>query len=266
MSDKLVRVRADGTGITESGKERKTKFFEILSWDIDDYSDLGSFTPEEARRIHNHISKLQTGATAMVPLYCGGDLCPFKTKCPFWQMGKAPVQRQCLLEVSMLKHWIYQYMEEYDVDPENFTELGYCNELAEIEIYLWRINNNLAKPENAELVVEQAVGVDKSGVAIMQQQVSPFMEMKEKLQNRRSRIIKLMVGDRQEKYKKESALKMRGDKDPSTRQSEIKRKIEELRRKVEGLGSREDIKRLSPAPEKKILTPEDLINSPDDEE
>jgi hypothetical protein len=195
--DSLVTIKIDGTGITKGGEEVRTKFFRTLAYDLDNYSDI-SFTPEEALKINNHIAKLQTGSTAIVPLICSPK-CPFKERCPFYLMGKPPYLRSCLLETNMIKHWIIQYMTEYDVDPENFTEVGYCNELAEIEIYLWRLNNNLAKPENAELVIDQAVAVDRQGNTILQKMLSPFMEQKEKLQNRRSRIVKLMVGDRQER-------------------------------------------------------------------
>jgi hypothetical protein len=264
-NDKLVRIRPDGTGITLSGKEKKTRFFQYLDYDLDDYSDV-SFTLQEALSIHNHISKLQTGATAMVPLWCGGKVkCPFQEYCPFIRMGKQPpIGRQCLIELQLLKHWIYQYMEEYNVDPENFTEVHYCEELAEIEIYLLRINHNLAKPENADLMIDQVVGVDKEGDAIVQKQLSPLLEQKERFQNRMSKIVKLMVGDRQEKYKKEAALKQREDKDPSQKQADIRRKIESLARQLE---KKED--HFFPAAEEnsqpKVLTPDELINSIDEE-
>jgi hypothetical protein len=263
VSDKLVKIRPDGTGVTLSGKEKKTRFFQYLDYDLDNYSDI-SFTLEEALRIHNHISKLQTGATAMVPLFCGGEeRCPFKERCPFLLMGKIPpVGRQCLIELQLLKHWQYTYMEEYDVDPENFTEIHYCEELAEIEIYLLRINHNLAKPENAALIVDQPVGVDSDGNPITQQQLSPLMELKEKLQNRMSRVVKLMVGDRQEKYKKEAALKQKQDEDPSQKQANIRRRIESLSRELE---KKEDHFLPAAKEEPQILTPDELINSIDEE-
>jgi len=261
MTDKLVAIKPNGMGITESGESKKTKFFKYLDYDFDDYSDI-TYTPQEALRIVNHINKLQTGSTAMVPLYCGGDKCPFSDRCPFHQMGKSPLNRQCPLEVQMLKHWIYQYMEEYNVDPENFTEVGYCNELSEIEIYLWRINNNLSKPENAELIVDQPVGVDPEGNAITQQQLSPLMELKEKLQNRRSRIVKLMVGDRQERYKREAALKQKDESDPSSHQAEMRRKIEALKRRFDN--QLEEKLLPSPAEKSTVLSPDELINSEDD--
>lgn len=258
MTDKLMKVHLNGTGITESGKEVKTKFFKVLAQDLDDYSDI-SFTKDEAVIINNHLSKLSTGSTAMVPLICGGEnLCPFASRCPFVRMGKAPIGRACLVEVNLLKQYVLSYMKDYDVDPDNFTELGFCNELAEIEIYLWRLNNNLAKAANAELVVDQPMGTDREGNPILQKQVSPFFDVKEKLQARKARIIKLMVGDRQERYKKEAALKQKEDNDASSQQAQLRGKVDSLIRKIETLTSKE-MKTLPEKRETKTLTPAELI-------
>lgn len=256
MTDKLQKVFINGTGITENGKEIQTKFFKTLARDLDDYSDI-SFTKDEAIRINNHISKLSTGSTAIVPLICPGEeQCPFSSSCPFAQMKKTPTLRQCLVEVNLLKQYILEYMEDYQVDPDNFTELSYCNELAEIEIYLWRLNNNLAKPANAELVVEQPMGTDRDGNPILQKQVSPFFDMKEKLLARKSKIIKLMVGDRQERYKKEAALKQKEDSDTSSQQADMRRKIDVLVRKLDELSG---MKALPERKDNRVLTPDALI-------
>ena len=256
MTDKLIKVKLDGTGITEGGKEVKTKFFKLLAKDLDDYSDI-SFTREEAVRINNHISKLSTGSTAMVPLVCpGSEGCPFSERCVLVEIGKTPAGKSCLLELNMIKQYILEYMTDYNVDPDNFTEVSYCRDLAEIEIYLWRLNVNLAKPVNAELVVDQPMGTDRGGNPILQKQVSPFMDLKEKLLARKSRIIKLMVGDRQERYKKEAALKTKEENDTSSTQAKLREKIEELQRKLEGVNIVETNRIPS-----NVLTPNDLMVS-----
>jgi hypothetical protein len=269
-------VSLKGVGITTDGKLTKTGFFQFLGNNLDDYSDIVMDVPT-AKKVHQHLLKLSTGSAAMAPMYCGGARCPFASRCPLVQMktekgvnpthGRAPVGRQCIIEVELMKHWIIQYVQEYDVDPNNFTEVAYVNELAEIEILLMRLNMNLAKVENAELVIDQNVGISQTGEAIVQKQLSPFMQQKEALQNRRSRIIKLMVGDRQERYKKEAALKIKEDKDPSSLQAEMRRRLEELQRRVgEEIprGAREDTS--SPTqntsrPDDGTLSPEDIIDS-----
>ena len=60
----------------------------------------------------------------------------------------------------MLNEYTRLYLYEYDIDENSFTDIQMVRELAEIELMLWRLNNNLAKPENAELVQLVVVGVD----------------------------------------------------------------------------------------------------------
>src|SRR5690606_36975517 len=156
----------------------------------------------------------------------------------------------CLVETQLIKEFTIRYMEEYDIDPSNFTEVGYVNELAEIEIFLFRLNMNLAKAENASLIIDQENGATNQGDPIIRKEVSPFMELKDRLQNRRSKIIKLMVGDRQEKYKKESALKVKEDADPSSKMSQMRNRIENLNRQLDSMNQK---------PAGNVLSPEDLI-------
>jgi hypothetical protein len=234
MSDKIVTLK--GIAITEDGKLTKSGYFEFLKIDLDDYSDL-EFSPDEARKISSHLRALSTGSTAMTPMYCAGPMCPFAQRCPLQSINKAPIGKQCLIEVQLMKEWIMRYIEEYDVDPNNFTEVAYVNELAEIEVLLMRLNMNIAKAENAELIIDQEVGATNQGDPIIQKNVSPFMDLKDRLQSRRSKIIKLMVGDRQEKYKKEAALKVKLDADPSSRMAQMRTKIENLTRQLDNMST-----------------------------
>ena len=99
-----------------------------------------------------------------------------------------------------------------------------------------RLNMNLAKKENSELVLDQVVGIANDGeTPIIQKTISPFIELKDRLQNRKSKIIKLMVGDRQEKYKKEAALKIKIDADPSSKMSAMRAKLDSLSREMNSL-------------------------------
>jgi hypothetical protein len=231
QSDNPVEIKLSGTALTEAGKLTKHKYFEFLNIDLDDYSDM-SFTQEEAVKVRGALGKQSTGHTSMVPMICAGDKCPFRNSCVFWKMGKAPLGRQCLIEVNLLREWITSYFEQYEVDPNNFTEVGMISELAEIEIYLWRLSQSLAKPENAELVHDNVVGISPEGVVLTNKQLSVMLEAKERLYSRKSKIIKLMVGDRQEKYKKEAALKQRESDDPSTSMADLRAKLERLTRDV----------------------------------
>lgn len=211
-------------------------------------------------------------------------MCPFKESCPFIRADRArvkagvggkkltPVGLQCLVEVELLSKWTFFYIDEYEIDETSFTEVQMVRELAEIELMLWRLNNNLAKPENAELVQEVNVGIDKEGNALTRQEVNAFITAKETLNNRKSKIVKLMVGDRQEKYKREAALKLKNDGDPSTTAATLRNQMDLLVRQTQKLNL--DLKQIEGKVidvevEDKPLTPEDLIDDDiidDDEE
>jgi len=247
-------VSLGGTAVTESGKLTRSNFFRFLGHNLDNYDDI-KLEPAEARRIHTHLQKLSTGSTAMVPMYCGGAKCPFKDRCPLFEISKHPLGKQCLIEVQLMKEWIVRYFDEYEVDPNNFTEVAYISELAEIEIHLMRLNMNLARSENAELVTDKIVGVSNDGTPLVQKDVSPFMDMKDRLVSRRSKIIKLMVGDRQEKYKKEAALRMKIEQDPSSKMSNMRAKLDDLSRSIQNFSSE------SPTDSSALHSPQDVIDA-----
>lgn len=259
MDDNNEILTLSGKRLTRDGKISKHHFFDCLKLDLDKYDDI-TFTPEEAKSVQLHLLHLQTGATAMVPLICGGrECCPLAATCPLVKIDKAPVGRQCSLEKSLINTWIIQYINEYEVDPNNFTEIGYVSELAEIDILLMRINTHLARPENGLGIIDQAVGVDKDGEPIFRQELSPLVEQKDKLQRRRSQIIKLMVGDRQEKYKKQAALKQKPDGDLSTEQAAIKKKLSDLTRAVDTMSG--NISDRTGPNEHGVVSPQEIIDA-----
>lgn len=212
----------------------KEAFLDEMTVDLGNYSDL-HFSDEEKLAITKHLKTLAHGATAVVPLECLGNGtrnqdngCPFRNECPLALMGKAPVGRPCLVELNLLQLWRLRFMENYQIDPNNFTEVGLANELAELEIYEMRINQHLAKVKNHHMLARNTVGFSREGEPLFQVQVNPLWEVKESIKNRKSKIIKSLVGDRQEKYKREAALKKRDSEDHSTLLADLRRKMEKM--------------------------------------
>jgi len=207
---KTALVKLDGTMIKADGSEYKSDFFKFLDIHPDDYSDI-SYTEKEAQQIRGHLMHLATGASAAIPLICGGVAkCPFQERCPFVRIDKkkkaddpkakpiTPVGRQCLVEINLLNEWTRMFIYEYEIDAHQFTEYSMVRELAEIELMLWRLNNNLAKPEHAELVQNTVVGLDREG--------NPLMRME-----------------------------MRSQEDPSSNAAQLRGKLDKLLREVNSL-------------------------------
>jgi hypothetical protein len=275
--DNVALVKLDGTLIKKDGTQEKSNFFDFLQIQPDDYSDM-SWTPEEANRIKKQLQRLSTGASAALPITCGGPaICPFADRCVFVVEDKkrkledplakqiTPVGKQCLVELNLLDEWTRLYIEEYGIEPDTFTEFQMVRELAEIELMLWRLNNNMAKPEHSQLVQETIVGITKEGTPLTRWEVSAFFEAKERLQNRKSRLVKLMVGDRQEKYKRVAALRQRSEDDPSISAAKLRSEIERVIVQAKNLhiqldaadGNIIDVKELPQ--DSGNISPEDLI-------
>lgn len=269
-----VKTLAGLTRQTWNDPAKKTKdgLLHILDQSFSDYSEI-ELTEAESAKLATTLKRLSTGASSFALLHCQGNQCPFASRCPLVQMsakgptegsqnpnGKAPVGQDCLLEATLLRDAATSYIQEYQVDPVNFTEVNIVTELAEIEVLLWRINMQLSTGENALLVIDQTVGFDReSGQPITQQQVSPLFEQKQKLATRKSKLTKLMVGDRQEKYKKEAALKQKPDADASSQMSDVKKQLQALQTKLAG-----HARGTSGAPsviDAEVISPEDFMNT-----
>lgn len=230
--NKSAYFTTNGLAITEDGRLTRSKYLNVLTNTLDDYSDV-IMTKEEAARVRLTIFNLKHGSTAAIPVICTGPHCPWAARCVYQQMNKAPLGRQCLVELNLMKQWQLNYYEEYEIDPDNFTEMTLVNELVEVEVHLYRCNLSLAlDPQQAVGVVDVNIGVDHHGNPITQKQISQLMELREKLLARKHRLFKLMVGDRQEKYKKEAALKEKEISDPSSTMAVLREKMESLSREL----------------------------------
>jgi len=219
-----------GLAINEDGKVTESRMFNFLNLDPEEYGHI-ILTAEEARKVHYRLQGVKWGgAAAKVPLYCGGEkICPFALECPFVEIAKIPVGRKCPIEMELIAFWTARYMSEFEVDPENHSEVGMITELAELDIYDLRASMILSRPECAEMTKDIVVGVDSEGKPIVSKEVHKAWELKERVKKRKQRILESLVGTRKEKYKRDAALKKRSEKDPSTQAIELKGKLEKTR-------------------------------------
>ena len=209
-----------------NGKRRilKDKFIEVLTYDIDGILNDDRYTADEADRIRKSLSRSSAAPGLAVTMTCpGAEKCPFDERCPFAREKKEPTGKPCPQEHILFTEILMRYMESLEVDPTNMMELAYLNELAETEILIMRANKALSRLENVELVQETTQLIQGQRVDVLQ--VSPHIEARDRLVKRRERIIKLMVGDRQERYKMQAALKKKDTSDESVDQSKKANRI-----------------------------------------
>jgi hypothetical protein len=252
----VKRVHLNGTVLKPDGETYKSKYFSFLDLHPDDYSDV-SYTEEEARQIISHMSHLSTGATAAIPVVCSGrNKCPWADTCPFVAVNKVPVGRACQVEKNLLSEWIRRYAVEYQIEEDNFTDWSLIAELAEVELLLMRINRSLAKKSNAELIKEVNVGIDREGNVITKEEINAAFLAKEKLNARKTRLIKHMVGDREGRYKREAALKQKQEVDASSSQAKLRIEVEKLQREAA-----KKTLQLKEARTVEVVTANDLVDS-----
>ena len=215
------------------GEQIKSKLFSFLKLDPDEYGDI-VLNADDARMVHSRLIGVKWGgAAAKVPLMCGGPaICPFKDDCPFVEINKVPVGRKCPIEKELIAYWVSKYMDEFDVNEENQSEISMVTELAELDIYDYRCSMILSRAENAEMMQEIVVGVNADGNPIYNEDIHKAWELKERVKRRKHIILEALVGTRKEKYRRDAALKKRSEDDPSTQAASLKKKFDEMRAKA----------------------------------
>jgi len=214
-----------GTSIFSAFEDDKGKkhisremLLEVVAHDIDDVMSDEGYTTEELDKIRKSFSQLGAAPGILMAKRCpGGEKCLFKNNCELAKISKAPEGKNCPIEQVLFKEYLIRYIESMNVDPLNQAEMDFCNELVECDLYIMRMNILLAQADNVCLTIDS---VRPMGNQLMNiKELSPYVEARERMVRRRERLIKLMVGDRQEKYKKQAALKIREENDEATMQS-----------------------------------------------
>ncbi len=221
-----------GIAIAE-GETIKSKLFSFLKLDPEEYGDI-VLSKEDALMVHRRLIGVKWGgAAAKVPLMCGGEeVCPFSDECPFVELHKIPVGRKCPIEKELIAYWVSKYMDEFEVDQANQSEISLITELAELDIYDYRASLLLSQPENADMMQQIVVGVNADGNPIYNEDIHKAFELKERVKRRKQLILESLVGTRREKYKRDAALKQRTVDDPSTQASTLKKKLDEALKKA----------------------------------
>jgi hypothetical protein len=228
--ERKIEYSLCGLAVTETGKVVTSKLFSFLKLDPEEYGHL-VLTAEEAQRVHKRLIAVKlAGASAKVPLICGGpEICPFADQCAFVEIKKIPVACVCPIEKEFLAFWVDRYIAEFGVDIDNQSEVSLVSELAELELYDMRASMILNKPENADMMQEICVGVNAEGNAIVNRDINKAWDLKERIKRRKEKILVSMVGTRREKYKRDAALKRRSTADPSKSCADLKKKLDAMR-------------------------------------
>jgi len=193
----LQLIKMNGLALTEDMHLTKAAFFDNLQCDNEKYGNI-TLTASQAKSLANTYRKLSTGVNSVVPIRCVGEKCPFKDDCWYYKEDKAPIGEGCLIERDLLIFHTKRLMDEYAVEPNRHSELMLMQELAETYIYEMRATMVLAKPENAEMYgIRYKFTPD--GEPIEEKAIHWAYELKEKIKNRRLKILDALIGTRKSK-------------------------------------------------------------------
>lgn len=149
--------------------------------------------------------------------------------CPYMAIGKPPLMKPCLVESQLIHYWTEQYIDEFNVDPANITELHMVSELAEFNVYEMRVTKYLAE-NHPTLLQDIVVGVDANGNVIENQDVSKAFELKDRIKKNRMKVLEALMATRKERLKVVSEVI--GGGNTMTKLSELKAKMAELSSQV----------------------------------
>ena len=105
-----------------------------------------------------------------------------------------------MVEAQLVEYWTKQFVEEFDVDPTNITELHLVSELAEFNIYEKRITQYLST-NHPTLMQDVAAGVDSQGNVIENQEISRAFDLKERIKKSRMKVLESLMATRKERVK-----------------------------------------------------------------
>jgi hypothetical protein len=183
-------------------------------------------TEDEKKVIVKGVQKKLTGLTASVPVTCYGDDCPFKASCPLHQIGKAPVGETCPIEAMVLDLYTKRYLDEFEVQVDNFSEVTTMTMLAATHIMEMRGFMAIGKDDqnkSPDGIIKNVVGFTPEEDPITQYQEHPGYAIIERAWKWRTKLFESLGAMRKDKV---ISKDIRGEFTVSGSAASIKSKIE----------------------------------------
>lgn len=200
---------------------------------------LKNLDQEEIRVAAMRMSSILWGNVVALPQVCPNlQKCVHKHICPF--ESNPPEGKACPMEQAYIMDKMSKLKKQFDIDGLAETDFLLLNKLVELDLYDLRINSMMAHGETQRPLYPRVALVSQDGVPIYQDEVNPLFEIKEKIGREKMKLMGILVGTPQERYKKQAALKEAS----SDRLSALSEKLNSLIEKAE----RELL--ASPSPEK----------------
>lgn len=220
-------IRLDGTFERPDGTISRTKMFEFLEIDLDDYGDI-EMTPREAQKFTNHVKRMKTGLSAFVPKLCPGPThCPLADRCPF--ENRWPVGRACPLEVGLVKFRTRDYIESLSIDVGSPYQMSLVDRLVELDVFEYRSNLGLSATQEGASLLKTTFQETKTGDLLESVEVHPYLQAKDTLYRKRINILEALVATPREEYKRAAAIKKKDDTGLSSQLAAARSMIDKIK-------------------------------------
>ena len=170
------------------------------------------------------LKKSSARATSLhtpAALFCKGpDKCPFYSACPIpglddqgepeiLDLEEYPVGLPCIMETTYYRQMLAQYMESLDVEPANIVEMKLVEELATLELQKHRaqliMSDGRSRGGRDYMLVDTKTVQLEHGIAVEEStQLHPLIEMIDKLEKRRERILSKFIATRKDQLEAQS--------------------------------------------------------------
>ena len=144
-----------------------------------------------------------------MPVTCYASRCPFKDSCPLHQIGRAPENLPCPIEAMTLDLYTKRYLDEFEVQPDNFSEVTTMTMLAATHIMEMRAFIAIGKDTNGspDGIIKNVVGYTADEEPITQYQEHPGYAIIERAWRWRAKLLESLGATRKDKLANGDSLK-----------------------------------------------------------
>jgi len=176
----------------------------------------------EAIKFGVAMNKTKHGMYASIPMLCKGEECQYAAVCPILDQGYNPTGERCPLEISLIMTRYEDYKEEFNASDDDFVDMSLIKDLIDYDVQLMRAENKMAI--DGDFVEDVVVTVTDNGDEITNKQLSKATEYKEKITNKRHKVLELMNSTRKDKV----GAKVQVTMDPSSYASELLKEVKSM--------------------------------------
>jgi hypothetical protein len=195
---------------------------------------LKRFSEEDAQSANDQLQTLRSGNFSVMPLVCKGvKECPHGHVCPF-TANMPPLGAQCPMEQTIILDRMEALMKEYQVDGHRYTDFIILNRIVELELLDMRVSSVLSSERYQGITQIAVTGSTPQGDLIENEIANPLFALKEKISREKVRLLDVIVGTREAKYKREAALKQKDMTTFNDAINQLVMEVHRLERKLEG--------------------------------